>query len=166
MSFLVKISPEQKRLLELQYTIYTDGSCDHKNKGGWAAVIIDNKQKKTILSGFTPSSTNNRMELTAIIEALEWVLNKYDEKTKPYVKICLYSDSRYSINSIRDWISEWEKNDYKINDTTERPNTDLLKKLSHLNKQCQLDAKWVGRNSCENSKKADEICKLARVEGN
>jgi ribonuclease HI len=97
MSFLVKISPEQKRLLELQYTIYTDGSCDHKNKGGWAAVIIDNKQKKTILSGFTPSSTNNRMELTAIIEALEWVLNKYDEKTKPYVKICLYSDSRYSI---------------------------------------------------------------------
>ena len=162
--FIQPLSPEQKRILEMRYTIFTDGSCDHCKRGGWAAIIIDSKNKKTALSGFCDNTTNNQMELTAIIEALEWVLNKYSTKDRKHVTILLQSDSQYCVNSIRDWMKEWSQEDFMVSEGKPRPNRELLIKLQDLISSCDLTANWIPRNSCENSRQADENCKKARME--
>jgi ribonuclease HI len=164
MSFVKKITPEQRQLYDLRYTVFTDGSCDNLKKGGWAAVIIDAKQHKTIVSGSCENTTNNQMELFAIIEALEWIINKYDAKLRQHVVISLFSDSTYCVDTIREWLADWEATDYQISPGVLRPNVELLRKLSELVKQCKITVSWVARNSCLNSKKADETCKQARIE--
>jgi ribonuclease HI len=161
--FVKKFSPEQKMLYEMRYTVFTDGSCDDTKRGGWAAIIQDTKGKRTILSGTATGATNNSMELTAILEALQWILNKYVENVRRHVQIALYSDSQYCVNALRDWMSAWEKTDFAVSQGgVLRPNADLLRELNAVAKSCKLSAKWVARNSCENSKKADEVCKEAR----
>jgi ribonuclease HI len=161
--FVKHITPSQRKLYELRYTVFTDGSCDNTKAGGWAAVIIDSKGKKTIVSGNVSDTTNNQMELMAILEALEWILEKYDDKIKKHVQINLNSDSTYCVNSIRYWIPKWEEENYLLPGTeTLRPNAKLLEKIYELTKKCKFEVKWINRNSCENSTQADEACKAAR----
>ncbi len=85
--------------------VYTDGSClGNPGKGGWAAVIIKNNQEE-IIFGSEKNSTNNRMELTAAINALL--------KTKENEKIKIYTDSKYLKDGIEKWINNWKNNNWK-----------------------------------------------------
>ena len=89
--------------------IYTDGSCrGNPGPGGWAAVIRTNiygMQSQTQLTGFSPNTTNNRMELMAAIEGLNHI--------QPEATIDLYSDSKYVIDGMTKWIYNWMENGWR-----------------------------------------------------
>ena len=103
--------------------IYTDGACSgNPGAGGWAAVLIYNGVEKEI-SGYNKDTTNNRMELFAVIQGLKQ-LNQSCEVT-------VYSDSAYVCNAFTEnWIDEWQRNDWKLKDrNTPVKNADLWKSL-------------------------------------
>lgn len=101
--------------------IYTDGACsENPGPGGWA-VTFNNKKEIKELSGYEVKTTNNRMELTAIVEAME---NIIDDTLDRYYS--LYSDSAYVINSINNkWVDKWQKNGWETTRGEEIKNVDL-----------------------------------------
>ena len=85
--------------------VYTDGACKgNPGPGGWGALIIYPSEEKEIYGGDS-LTTNNRMELTAVIRALE--------QAQAQEQICLFSDSQYVIKGITDWVHKWEKNGWQ-----------------------------------------------------
>lgn len=106
-------------------TIYTDGACSgNPGVGGWGAVLLYGDYKKEI-SGAEEKTTNNRMEMTAVIEALK--LLKYP------CNVELYSDSAYTVNAFTQrWLDGWRKNDWKKSDNKPVLNDDLWKVLYEL----------------------------------
>lgn len=114
--------------------IYTDGACSgNPGKGGWGALLISGENKKEI-SGAEKETTNNRMELTAPIEALKLV--------KRPCKIKLYSDSAYLVNAfVNGWIYNWQKNGWKTADKKDVKNRDLWEQIY---KFTQIhDIEWI-----------------------
>lgn len=87
-------------------TLYTDGACSgNPGKGGWGAILMYNDAKKEI-SGGESQTTNNRMELTAVIKGLEAL--------KEECNVDIYSDSAYVVNAfLQDWITNWQNNGWK-----------------------------------------------------
>ncbi len=110
--------------------IYTDGSClkNPDGPGGWAALILDKEYEWEIV-GNDPSTTNNKMELQAVIEALKFVVD-YD--------ITIYSDSTYVIKGITEWIDNWIRKDWK-----KVKNVELWKELYDLVKDRDVKWEWV-----------------------
>ena len=108
-----------------EITIYTDGACSgNPGKGGWGAVLIYGTIKRE-LCGFEDETTNNKMELTACIEALKML--------KEPCKVNLFSDSAYVVNAFNDdLISGWIKNDWKNSQKKEVANVNLWKELISL----------------------------------
>ena len=106
-------------------TIYTDGACSgNPGPGGWGAVLIYNGHEKQI-SGGSKDTTNNIMELTAVIEALNML--------KFPCNVELYSDSAYVVNAFnQNWIDGWKKNNWKNSKKEEVKNRDLWEKLIEL----------------------------------
>ena len=115
--------------------IYTDGSCiGNPGKGGWAAIIFKNNEKK-ILKGSKDITTNNQMELTATIKALEYISTKD--------KIQIYTDSKYVKQGITEWITKWKINGWKTSKKEDVKNKDLWIKLYNLNKSLNVQWNWV-----------------------
>lgn len=102
--------------------IYTDGACSgNPGPGGYAAILIYNGVEKEI-SGGDRDTTNNKMELTAVIKGLEMLKEK--------CIVTIYSDSAYIVNSIQNgWIYSWKKNNWTKSDKTKVKNIDLWEKL-------------------------------------
>ncbi|MCL2540328.1 MAG: ribonuclease HI [Firmicutes bacterium] len=102
--------------------IYTDGACSgNPGAGGWGAVLIYAGREKEI-SGFQADTTNNRMELMAVIKALEAI-------TEP-CNIKLYSDSAYVINAFKEgWLEAWQQNSWRTSTKKEVKNPDLWQAL-------------------------------------
>ena len=109
-----------------EVTIYTDGACSgNPGPGGWAAILIYNNVKKEI-SGGSPQTTNNIMELTAIIEALKML--------KETCKVNVYSDSAYIINAVHNhWIESWIKSGWINSKKEPVKNRELWETLIELN---------------------------------
>ena len=108
-----------------QVTLYTDGACSgNPGKGGWGAVLIyKNIQKE--FSGYEEITTNNRMELTAVIEGLK--------KLKEPCIVTVYTDSAYVSNAfLNNWIDKWQLNGWKGSDKKPVLNQDLWKELLEL----------------------------------
>lgn len=119
--------------------IYTDGGCSgNPGPGGWA-YIIRFKEEEYTGSGGNPGTTNNRMELTAILEAL-----KRGEilKLKDY-PLVLYTDSQYVKNGITLWIYTWERNGWKTGAKSPVKNQDLWKPLREISRYLSLKWIWV-----------------------
>ena len=115
--------------------IYTDGSClGNPGSGGWSAIIIDGKKQNSI-SGGKKNTTNNQMELTAAIKALEF----FSERKK----IIIYTDSIYVKDGITKWIKSWEKKNWKNSKKKQIKNLDLWKKLYKLSNSHEIKWKWV-----------------------
>ena len=108
-----------------QVTIYTDGACSgNPGPGGWGAVLIFMGHRREI-SGFDPSTTNNRMELTAAIAALSAL--------KEPCEVQLYSDSSYLVNAFEQrWLSNWQWKGWIKSDKKPVENKDLWLKLLDL----------------------------------
>ena len=135
--------------------IYTDGSCiGNPGRGGWAAIIIENKKQK-IISGSEPYTTNNRMELVAVIKSLKLVKKK---------ELSIITDSQYVKNGIEVWIFKWKKNGWMTAEKKPVKNKDLWLLLEKLSKNKKIKWEWVkGHSSDKLNNKVDEI---ARNEAN
>lgn len=119
--------------------IYTDGACSgNPGKGGWGAVLIYSDKQKH-LSGSTILTTNNKMELTAAIEALKAVKKSSD--------IELYTDSQYVKNGINLWIINWKKNGWKTANKKEVANKDLWIELDKYVTHHNITWFWVKGHS-------------------
>lgn len=103
--------------------IYTDGACSgNPGIGGWCAILIYNGIEKTI-SGFNKQTTNNRMEVFAIIQGLAAL--------KERCEVTIYSDSAYAVNAIENgWLESWKRNGWRTGDNKEVKNVDLWNDLS------------------------------------
>lgn len=103
-------------------SIYTDGACSgNPGIGGWCAILIYNGVEK-VISGYNKMTTNNRMELFAIVQGLGAL--------KEPCKVALYSDSAYAINALNEgWLDGWRKSGWKTADKKEVKNTDLWNDL-------------------------------------
>ena len=120
-------------------TIYTDGACSgNPGKGGWGAVLIYRDEQKH-LSGSAILTTNNKMELTAAIEALKAVKKSND--------IELYTDSQYVKNGINLWIINWKKNGWKTANKKEVANKDLWIELDKYVTHHNITWFWVKGHS-------------------
>jgi ribonuclease HI len=115
--------------------IYTDGGC-HGNPGpgAWAALLRWQDQEKE-LSGFEQKTTNNRMELTAAIQALQHL--------KRPMTVHLYSDSQYVVKGITTYINDWRQNDWHTAIKKKIKNLDLWRKLDELNAHHTVKWHWV-----------------------
>ena len=145
----------------MQTKIYTDGACiGNPGPGGWAAIIITEDGKREIFGG-EKLTTNNRMELTATIKALEYCAQ--EEGKQPSLKqMNIYTDSNYVKEGITVWINKWEKNDWKTADKKNVKNVDLWKKLKELTKFKEVEWKWVkGHSNDPMNDLADELAKKA-----
>ena len=145
----------------MQTKIYTDGACiGNPGPGGWAAIIITEDGKKEIFGG-EKLTTNNRMELTATIKALEYCAQ--EEGKQPSLKqMSIYTDSNYVKEGITVWINKWEKNDWKTADKKNVKNVDLWKKLKELTQFKEVEWKWIkGHSNDPMNDLADELAKKA-----
>ena len=138
----------------INYIIYTDGACiGNPGKGGWAAIIIEPTGEREIV-GFEKSTTNNRMELKAVIEALKEIeINS---------QISLFSDSKYVIDGITKWIKNWKINDWKTTNKKEIKNLDLWMDLDKLTSKFKITWNWVKAHSA--SEYNNKVDRLARNE--
>ena len=139
----------------MKYTIYTDGACSgNPGPGGWGAVIFDNNNKQKNISGSEKNTTNNRMELSAAIMALE--------KIKINSEITIYTDSTYVKNGITEWVLIWKSNGWKNSKKKPVKNKDLWVKLDILCQQNQISWKWVkGHSTNKYNNLADELATRA-----
>lgn len=138
-----------------QVIIYTDGACSkNPGPGGWGAILQFGPHSKE-LSGFEPSTTNNRMELTAAVKALEAL-------TEP-CSITLHSDSAYLINTFQQgWLTKWQLNGWKTANKGPVENQDLWRTLLDLAAKHQI--KWVKVKGHADNEFNNRCDKLARDE--
>jgi ribonuclease HI len=174
-SFVLPVDEEKRKLQLLKFNLYTDGSCCLQNAneiptvasskfsgpGGWAALIIDAKERRTVICGKDPSTTNNRMEMAAVIQGIQWIIGGIEPEILKHVHINLYSDSTYCVNTIRSWLETWKKNHA---DFSNRPNADLLRELDALVSRCKVKPHWVPRCSTENMTLVDSVANIQRLE--
>ena len=132
--------------------VYTDGACSgNPGKGGWGVVILDN-DKEILLNGGDQQTTNNKMELTAAIKALEYFEVKQ--------KLIINTDSKYVKDGIESWIKNWKKNGWKTSAKKEVKNKDLWIRLDDLINKHNVVWKWVkGHSGLEFNEKADELAR-------
>ena len=133
--------------------IYTDGACSgNPGIGGWGAVILINTDQPILLNGGENETTNNRMELTAAIQAL-----KHFEKKQ---SIKLITDSRYVKDGIESWIINWKKNGWKTSSKKPVKNKDLWIELDKLIAFHDITWNWVKGHSGEKyNEKADFLAR-------
>lgn len=135
-------------------TIYTDGGC-HGNPGpgGWGAVVIADG-KASELSGGEDMTTNNRMELTAAIQALSYAKSNYEG-----CGIKVFIDSQYVKNGITQWIKNWKVKGWKTANKKPVLNQDLWRELDALNEALSVEWTWVkGHAGVEYNEICDSLC--------
>ncbi|WP_309629549.1 ribonuclease HI [Brevundimonas sp.] len=134
-------------------TIHTDGACKgNPGPGGWGAILQASGKTKELCGG-EPLTTNNRMELTAAIMALEAL-------TRP-CKIDLHTDSKYVMDGITGWIHGWKARGWKTADKKPVKNDDLWKRLDVARTRHDVSWHWVkGHAGHELNERADQLANL------
>ena len=140
-----------------QVVIYTDGACrGNPGPGGWGAVLISGARRKEICGG-DPATTNNRMELTAAIEAL-------DALKRP-CKVELHTDSQYVKNGITQWLPLWKARGWKTFSKGAVKNEDLWRRLDTARLRHEVDWRWVkGHAGHEYNERADGLARRGMLE--
>ncbi len=135
--------------------IYTDGACSgNPGAGGWGALLRYRDIEKE-LSGGELETTNNRMEMTAVIRALQAL--KYS------CNITLYTDSKYVMDGVNEWLPNWKKNNWKTsNKKSDVKNIDLWQELDALLPLHEIRWVWVkGHNGNVDNERVDELARNA-----
>ena len=133
-------------------TIYTDGACSNNpGPGGWGGIILYENHRKEI-SGFEENTTNNVMELKAVIESLK-VLNEN-------CNVNLYTDSKYIVDSITKWVYNWQKNGWRTSKKEPVKNKELLEDIINLSKIHNIEWHWVkGHDGNLLNEECDQLAK-------
>ena len=131
-------------------TIYTDGACKgNPGPGGWGALLRAGGHEKELYGG-EHATTNNRMELTAVIRALESLKRDCD--------VDLYTDSQYVKQGIESWVRNWKRNGWKTADRKPVKNAELWRELDALNARHRVRWHWVrGHSNDPDNERADAL---------
>ena len=134
--------------------IYTDGACrGNPGPGGWGVVLRYRDRCKT-LKGYAAETTNNRMELIAVIEGLRALTRGCEVE--------LNTDSKYVMQGINEWISNWKRNGWKTAAKKPVKNADLWRQLDLERERHHIDWKWVkGHAGIEGNEMADQLANAA-----
>lgn len=137
-----------------EVVIYTDGACrGNPGPGGWGAILSADGRIKE-LSGAQSLTTNNRMELTAVIRALEAL--------KRPVRAKLYTDSEYVRRGIMEWLASWKARDWRTADRKPVKNRDLWEELDALAQKHRIEWHWVpGHAGVPGNERADQLANRA-----
>jgi len=132
--------------------IFTDGACiNNPGPGGWGVLIREDGEEKE-LSGNSKETTNNRMELLAVIKGLQ--------SLKTQSKVTIYTDSQYVQKGITEWILNWKKNKWRTSNNKPVKNSDLWKELDNIQKKHLIDWRWVrGHSGHEENERVDKIAR-------
>ncbi len=118
-----------------QVEIYTDGSCSgNPGPGGWAALLRAGNHERE-LTGAEPDTTNNRMELTAALRALEAL--------KRPCRVVLHTDSKYLQKGMNGWLDKWKRNGWKTSNRKPVRNEDLWRELDNVCARHSVEWRWV-----------------------
>ena len=136
--------------------IFTDGACKgNPGPGGWGAILRKGKTEKE-MSGSAPDTTNNRMELTAVIRALQ--------RLKRPCHVELYTDSKYVIDGITKWVFGWQKKGWKTAAKKPVLNEDLWRELLEATRPHRIDWHWVkGHDGHPENERADQLASDAAL---
>lgn len=148
----------------MKIRVFTDGACSgNPGPGGWGAIVCmpnDNIE----LSGGQQNTTNNRMELLAVLESLKCLATKVKEYA--FNRIEIYSDSAYVVNAINQkWLKKWNSNGWKTLQGTEIKNIDIWSKMHDIlsrYKKAQIDVNFIkvkGHSGIEQNERVDKIAK-------
>lgn len=134
--------------------MYTDGACrGNPGKGGWGALLRCNGREKT-LHGGEPHTTNNRMELMAVIQGLQAL-------KKPGCEVHVFSDSKYVLTGITEWLPNWKMRGWKTAAKKPVLNADLWQQLDQLSAQHTIQWNWVkGHSGHPENERADALANL------
>ena len=134
--------------------IYTDGACrGNPGPGGWAALLLAGAHEKEI-SGAENPTTNNRMELMAVIAALQAL--------KRPSQVRLYTDSQYVRRGILEWLAQWKARDWKTADRKPVKNQDLWQRLEQAAARHRVEWHWVrGHTGVAGNERADALANAA-----
>ena len=134
--------------------IYTDGACrGNPGIGGWGAWLLYKQAQKECF-GAEADTTNNRMELTAVIEALKCL--------KRPCQITLYTDSQYVKKGITEWLANWKNRQWKTASRQPVKNIDLWQQIDTLSQKHTIDWQWVkGHAGNAGNEKADQLANHA-----
>ena len=147
----------------MHYDIYTDGACSkNPGPGGYAFIVVKDGEKPLSVYGGKENTTNNNMELTAIVKALKFVVGG----KKKRIDVTIYSDSAYCVNSIvNGYIYFWELNDWKTKSNTSVKNVELWQeylKIVRENKLLKVNfVKVKGHSGDKYNEMVDKIAKRA-----
>ncbi|HEX8009727.1 MAG TPA: ribonuclease HI [Casimicrobiaceae bacterium] len=136
--------------MRAQVVIYTDGACKgNPGPGGWGA-LLQHRGRELELFGGEAATTNNRMELTAVIRALS--------RLKRRSAVAIYTDSQYVKNGIQTWIGTWKKNGWKTAERKPVKNADLWLELDRLVREHDVTWHWVKAHAdTEGNHRADAL---------
>ena len=134
--------------------IFTDGACSgNPGPGGWGVILRTGAHEKE-LSGGDAATTNNRMELTAVIRGLEAL-------KRPSV-VTIHTDSRYVMDGLTQWMPRWKKNGWKTADKKPVKNDDLWRELDLQCARHELQWRWVrGHSGHPENERADSLARAA-----
>ena len=137
-----------------QVSIWTDGACSgNPGPGGWGALLSSGEHEKE-LSGAEPQTTNNRMELTAVIRALEALKRPSEAR--------IYTDSEYVRRGITEWVKNWKARGWKTADRKPVKNQDLWERLDALAAGHKIDWRWVkGHSGVPGNERVDRLANEA-----
>ena len=141
-------------LKKKEVAIYTDGACSgNPGPGGWAAVILFKNHRKDVC-GREDNTTNNKMELTAVINGLKTL--------RTFCTVNLYTDSLYIKKGITEWINKWKINGWKTSKKIPVKNADLWKELDDVASQHNINWNWVkAHNGDKYNEAADTLAREA-----
>ena len=136
--------------------VYTDGACaGNPGNGGWG-VYIELNNESVKLSGSEESTTNNRMELKAVIEALKYINND--------TKLVIFTDSKYVMQGIQEWIKNWKINNWKTSQKKPVKNKELWQELDELVSNRTIEWQWVkGHSGDFGNEMADKLATSAII---
>ena len=136
--------------------IFTDGACSRNpGPGGWGAILRYGDREKEI-SGFRNNTTNNQMEMTAVIEALKML--------KEPCSITIHTDSQYLKNGITLWIHNWKRNGWRTSDKLPVKNRELWEALDALSQKHTIKWQWVrGHAGHPENERCDELARMEIV---
>ncbi|QJT94975.1 ribonuclease HI [Wolbachia endosymbiont of Diaphorina citri] len=140
-----------------EVTIYTDGAClGSPGLGGWAAIILFQNHRKNIF-GREENTTNNKMELKAVINGLKAL--------KFPCNVNLYTDSLYVKYGMTEWINKWKMNGWKTSNKKSVKNIELWKELDNVALQHEINWKWVkAHNGNKYNEEADSLARKAIID--
>jgi ribonuclease HI len=134
--------------------IYSDGACSgNPGPGGWGSVLLYNGHRRE-LSGGEAQTTNNRMELMAVIQALETL--------KRPCEVIVHTDSTYVMKGMTEWLAQWKKRDWRTADRKPVKNVELWQRLEQAIHRHHVHWRWVrGHSGVAENERADELARMA-----